>query len=201
MRRLLLLAALLIAAVAIGAGAYLWREHAQASAASQAGLDVGRGVDDVMLTSMTGQELRWADLQRRPQAVFFGFTQCPMICPVTVYELGASLERIGAEPGAMQLTFITVDPERDTLESMRRYFESFGPYVVGYTGAPESLARMQQAFEIVAERRETPDGSYTYDHTATVFLLNAEGEAVDVVAFGAEPELIDQRLGALLDLN
>lgn len=162
--------------------------------------DVGRGIDDVTLASSAGADVRWRDLIGPPRAVFFGFTHCPVICPVTIYELTAAAERIGSAARELAIQFVTVDPERDTPERMRQYFSGFGPSVTGYTSAPEQLERIKASFEISATRVALENGGYTIDHTATVFLLNRAGRVQDVIAYGAEQDVIDQRLRALLDV-
>lgn len=160
--------------------------------------DLGRGISDVVLMSSAGQEVRWGELARAPRAVFFGFTHCPVICPVTIYELTASAERIGTAADDLRIEFITVDPDRDTPERMRAYFSGFGPNVTGFTGAPDALIRMRAAFDITATRVPGENGAYSMDHTATVFLLDRAGRVRDVIMYGAEQDVIDARLSALL---
>lgn len=159
---------------------------------------LGRGIDNVVLTSSPGEQVRWSTFRGAPRALFFGFTHCPVICPVTIYELTAAADRLGSVAGDLRIQFVTVDPERDTPERMRTYFSGFGPKVTGYTGSPEMLARVTRAFEITATRVPTDTGDYTIDHTATVFLINRAGRVVDVLAYGAEQDVIDTRVGALV---
>jgi protein SCO1 len=160
--------------------------------------DLGRGISDVVLTNSEGEDVRWSELARAPRVVFFGFTHCPVICPVTIYELTASAERIGAAANDLRIEFITVDPDRDTPERMREYFSGFGPNVTGFTGAPDALIRMRAAFDITATRVPGEHGAYSMDHTATVFLLDRVGRVRDVIMYGAEQDVIDARLSALL---
>jgi len=160
--------------------------------------DLGRGLDRVVLTNSAGEDVRWRDLRGAPRAVFFGFTNCPVICPVTIYELTASADRIGAPANDLRIDFITVDPERDTPERMREYFSGFGPKVMGFTGTPEALAVINEAFEVTATRVPLERGGFTIDHTATVFLINRAGGVEDVLMYGAEQDVIDERLRALV---
>lgn len=159
---------------------------------------LGRNLDNVILTSSAGEEVRWNALRGAPRALFFGFTHCPVICPVTIYELTAAADRIGDAATDLRIDFVTVDPERDTPERMREYFSGFGPKVTGFTGAPDALRRVDAAYEIEATRVPLEGGGYTMDHTATVFLIGRSGRVEDVIAYGSEPELIDTRLRALL---
>lgn len=169
----------------------------QRSAGSAEFHALGRGLDGVVLTDASGRQLRWGDLKGRPRAVFFGFTHCPVICPVTAWELDNALQRIGQAGDGVRIDFITVDPARDTPERLGAYLGGFGDRIQGYTGSQDDLERLMAGFEVVARRTDLPDGGYTIDHTATVFLLDEQGRVVDVLAFGAPPEVVEQRLRAL----
>ncbi|MEQ1490081.1 MAG: SCO family protein [Terricaulis sp.] len=160
--------------------------------------NLGRGLDNLVLNSSTGQDVRWRSLAGAPRALFFGFTNCPVICPVTIYELTAAAERLGAAAEDLRIDFVTVDPERDTPERMQQYFSGFGPKVTGFTGAADALAQLRTSFEITATRVPLERGGYTMDHTATVFLINRAAHVEDVIAYGSEQDVIDSRLSALL---
>jgi protein SCO1 len=169
----------------------------KASAALAVATAAGCGDDDVRLTDQNGQSVRWGDLKGRPRAVFFGFTHCPMICPVTVWELNDALDKIGAPPIAIE--FITVDPERDTPARLAEYLSSFGPRVRGFTGAPEAIAKVAAMFDVTYRKTPLEAGGYTMDHTATVFLIDASGKVRDVVAYGSPPDVMQTRLRALAE--
>ncbi len=154
------------------------------------------GAEDVALTNHLGQSVRWGALKGVPRAVFFGFTHCPVICPVTVYELTDAMDKIG--PNELFIDFVTIDPERDTPERLREYFSGFGSRVRAYTGTPEAIAQLARAYDVTYRRQELEAGDYTMDHTATVFLLDARGRVADVVAYGSPPEVVQQRLSALV---
>lgn len=153
------------------------------------------GADEVTLTNHRGEAVRWGALKGVPRALFFGFTHCPVICPVTVYELTDAMEKIG--PNDLVIDFVTIDPERDTPERLLEYFSGFGPRVRAYTGTPEAIAQLARAYDVTYKRQDLEAGDYTMDHTATVFLLDAQGRVADVVAYGSPPELVQQRLSAL----
>lgn len=155
----------------------------------------GASVDTVRLTNHLGEEVRWGALKGRPRALFFGFTHCPVICPVTVYELNDALDKIGATNVAID--FVTVDPRRDTPERLREYFSGFGPRVRAFTGEPSEIARLAHAFGVIYSEQPGDGGDYSMDHTATVFLLDASGRSVDVVAYGSPPDVMQERLRAL----
>lgn len=148
-----------------------------------------------MLTNHLGEQVRWGSLEGAPRALFFGFTHCPVICPVTVYELTDAMEKIGENN--LLIDFVSIDPERDTPDRLREYFSGFGPRVRAYTGSPGAIAKLARAYQVTYSRQELEGGDYTMDHTATVFLLDAEGRVADVVAYGSPPDVVQSRLRAL----
>lgn len=155
----------------------------------------GANADGVVLLTDTGEEVRWDSLKGRPRAVFFGFTHCPVICPVTVWELNDAIDKIGGPDIAIE--FVTVDPERDTPARLHEYLSGFGERVHGFTGTPEAIARVARAFDVTYRKTPLERGDYTMDHTPTVFLLDAAGRQADVVAYGSPPEVMQARLRAL----
>ncbi|NOT41709.1 MAG: SCO family protein [Alphaproteobacteria bacterium] len=159
---------------------------------------LGRGIVDVTLADEAGQAIQWNALHGRPRALFFGFTHCPVICPVTVWELDTALKKIGKRADSVQLLFVTLDPERDTPAVMRSYFSSFGPRVRALTGTMAEIERVSKAFAVVRERVVLQGDDYTLDHTAAVFLLDSNGAVVDTLAYGTPQDVIVKRLENLL---
>lgn len=117
-------------------------------------------------------------------AVFFGFTNCPDVCPITLAELGRVAEALDPDrAGRFRIVFVSVDPERDTPERVGRYVQGFHPSVVGLTAdSPEALEPTLSAWGVYAGRaEETNDASsasYLVDHSARTFLLDASGRVV-----------------------
>ena len=161
---------------------------------------LGEGIDDVTLLNQDGQAVRWGDLRGGPRALFFGFTHCPVICPVTVWELNHAMDKIGAPAASLAIEFVTIDPERDTPARLRDYFSGFAGRVHGYSGTPEAIAQIAGGFEIIYNRTapEGEAGDYSMDHTTTVFLIDGAGKVADVIGYGSPPELIEARLRALV---
>lgn len=159
---------------------------------------LGRGIADVSLTDESGRSVRWQELGGKPRALFFGFTHCPVICPVTVWELDAAFKKIGKTADGVQVMFVSLDPERDTPSVLKSYFSSFGGRVRALTGAMADVDRVAKAFEVVRERVALQDGDYTLDHTAAVFLLDQNGAVVDTLAYGTPQDVIVKRLENLI---
>jgi len=106
--------------------------------------------------------------------VFFGFTHCPDVCPTTLFEVSQILRALGPDADRVRALFITVDPERDTLEVLRDYTDSFGPNFVGLTGAPDAIRRVAKAFKVFFQKIRLPDGDYTMDHSVAIYVLDKQ---------------------------
>ena len=123
--------------------------------------------------------------------VFFGFTQCPDVCPTTMAELAEVKRRLGADGARVQGVFVTVDPERDTQQLMKGYVENFGPTFSGLTGTPDQVAAAARAFRVYYQKVPGKDGApYLMDHSSIVYLLDRNGRFVTHFTHEAKAEAI-----------
>ncbi|TKT57433.1 SCO family protein [Agrobacterium sp. LC34] len=127
------------------------------------------------LTSHKGAVVNNATLKGKPYLAFFGFTHCPDICPTTLFELTDLMTELGPEADRFNVAFITVDPERDTREMLAGYMSSFDSRIMALRGAPEQTQTAVKAFAAYARKVPTDGGNYTMDHTAGVYLMDADG--------------------------
>jgi protein SCO1/2 len=134
------------------------------------------------LTSHEGGRVTERDLLGKPFAVFFGFTNCPDVCPTTLLEMTNRLAELGADGDKLRVVFISVDPEQDTPEFLKRYLANFDPRILGLTGTPEEIADVARKYRAVYAKVPTKSG-YTIDHTATVYLMNARGQLAGTLAY------------------
>jgi len=104
-------------------------------------------------------------------AIFFGFTNCPDICPMTLNKMDIALSRLKKQNKSLKLFFISVDPERDTPEVVKDYLNSFENNFVGITGEPEKIYLLSQSWGIVSQKIFKDDGKYNVDHSSPVILL------------------------------
>ncbi len=135
------------------------------------------------LIAQDGQPLTDAALRGHPSLVFFGFTHCPEICPTTLFEMSGWFKTLGPEAKDLHAFFFSVDPERDTPETMRTYVSSFGDKITGITGDPAEVQRVIKGWRIYAKKVPTADGDYTMDHTASVLLIDANGDLKGTIAY------------------
>jgi protein SCO1/2 len=136
------------------------------------------------LVDQNGAEITEAAFHGHPTALFFGFTNCPEICPTTLFEMDGWLKQVGDEGKDIRAYFVSIDPERDTPEVLKNYVGGISQRIVGITGEPAKVAEMSKAFGIYSKKVPLDTGGYTMDHTASVLLLDARGEFAGTIAYG-----------------
>jgi protein SCO1/2 len=161
---------------------------AGASAADDAGLRAGvfdppRAAPVFSLRGSDGGELRLDRYRGKIVILAFGFTSCPDVCPTTLAALAAARRRLGADADALQVLYITVDPERDDPERLRTYLASFDPTFVGGTGTDEQLAAMRKEYGIAASRTAV-GASYAFNHSSYTYLIDRAGNLRALMPFG-----------------
>ena len=104
-------------------------------------------------------------------ALFFGFTNCPDVCPMTLNKLSLILDEIKKEKKELKVFFISIDPERDTPEVMKNYLNSFEGKIVGITGKSEKIFTLSKSWGIKSQKIFSDSGSYTVDHSSPIILL------------------------------
>lgn len=165
------------------------------------GVDI-TGVDyanELNLTDADGRRRTLADFKGKVSVIFFGYTQCPDVCPTTLAEVAAARKLLGPDGARVLAIFVTVDPERDLPEVLKAYVSSFGADFVGLRGTPEETKAVARQFKIfyskVPGKTET---SYTIDHTAGAYVLDAKGRARLFTRYGLGPEALAADLKVLL---
>lgn len=178
-RRLFVALAILVLAFALGAAALIVRYGGDRESAI-ATIEIG---GPFTMTDQNGNTVTEQDLLGHPSLVFFGFTFCPDVCPTTLSDISGWLDALGEDAGQMNVVFITVDPDRDTVEAMAEYVGYFHPAIRGWTGAQDQIARAAEGFRASYERVPTDGGDYTMNHTASVFLFDAAGGFVSMIDY------------------
>ena len=137
------------------------------------GANFGKALE---LTDHNGQRRTLADYKGKVIVLFFGFVQCPDVCPVTLAELAKVAKDLGPDAAKLQVLFVTVDPERDTPEVLKQYVPQFNPSFVGLYGDAEATARTAKEFKIYVNKKPLEKGgSYTVDHSAGSYILDQQG--------------------------
>ncbi|MDG1691590.1 MAG: SCO family protein [Alphaproteobacteria bacterium] len=160
------------------------------------------------LTNEKGEARSEADFAGAPMLIYFGFTYCPDVCPMSLDVMGAALETLEAQNpklfAALQPVFISVDPLRDTPEQLSEYLSYFHPKISGLTGTPEQIAMVKKAFRVYAVRRDLPEetaqdkGSYNVDHSSFFYLMDGKGRYLAHFDHGLEAQILAQKIAAKL---
>ena len=194
----MMLAAVAVVAFVAVAGAVFWLSEQQARK-MQVGIP-DFSSQEFRLTDQSGASRSATDFARAPVALFFGYTYCPDVCPMTLTLLANALDEVGdrgLDTAALQTIFVTVDAERDTPEQLAAYLSLFDTEVTGLTGSSEALVKVQHDFGAYASRVEREDGVVLWDHTATVYLYDADGRFTGTIVFNEPPEFVTEKLARL----
>ena len=160
------------------------------------GADFGR---DFALTDHTGKPRALADFRGRVVVMFFGYTHCPDVCPITLAELAAVVKKLGPDGDRVQVLLVTVDPERDTPQVLSQYVTAFNPRFLALRGTAEETARVAKEFKIIYQKIAgvRPD-SYTMDHSAGTYIFDTQGRLRLYVSYGQGPEIFAHDIALLL---
>jgi protein SCO1 len=154
------------------------------------------------LTDQNGNKITEAAFREKPTALFFGYTHCPDVCPTTLFELDGWLQKVDPDGSKMSAYFVTVDPERDTPQIMQDYVSNVSKRIIGVSGDPAKIADVVKGFRVYAKKvpidPAKPDGDYTMDHTASVFLLNNGGRFKGTIAYGEDGDVAVKKLENLI---
>ena len=160
------------------------------------GLDYAKGFE---LTDHNGVARTLADFRGKVVVLFFGFTQCPDVCPTTMAEMAAVMKELGPQADEVQVLFVTLDPERDTQELLANYVPAFDKRFLGLYGDAAATARTAKEFKVFyAKSPGSAPGSYSIDHTAGSYVFDKEGRIRLFLRHGQGPAPIAQDLRQLL---
>jgi protein SCO1/2 len=150
----------------------------------------GQGYGDAMptLIDQDGHARSREDFKGRVTVLLFGFTHCPDLCPTALSNLALVLDQLGEDRDRVQIAFITVDPERDTPEVLRDYLSGFGPNFVGLTGEPDAIRKAAKKFKVFFQRVPLPDGDYTMDHSAVIYVVDPQARVRVMFTANRQPE-------------
>ena len=146
-----------------------------------------------------GKRRSLKDFSGKVVAVFFGYTQCPDVCPTTLAELSEVKQQLGADGGRLQAVFVSLDPERDTPEVLKAYVGNFDPDFVALTGTPDEIAAVAKDFKIFYKKvpGKTPE-TYTLDHSAGTYLYDTKGQLRVYERYGSGVKVLTHDVKELL---
>ena len=190
-----------VAACALLAGATVLFSACSEKKVEFRGIDVtgAEYARDLPLTDHNGQQRSLKDFAGKVVVVFFGFTQCPDVCPTSMQELAEVKRSLGADGDRLQGIFVTVDPERDTAEVLKAYMGNFDPSFLALRGSPEQLAAVAKDFKIYYKKVEgKTDTSYTMDHSAGSYVYDPAGRLRVYHRYGRGAQALTADVATLL---
>lgn len=151
-------------------------------------------IADLMLTGTDGQVFRLRDLSGKWVLLFFGYSHCPDVCPMTLTHLGKVLRELDSDAEQVAVVFVSVDPERDTSDLLREFAGSFGEQVLGVTGTraeiDSAVAAFGARYEIDKSEAEQSANGYTVSHSGNTYLVDPQGRLRLTIPFGVDPAAV-----------
>lgn len=184
--RLIRIIILSIVAFIIGAGWAFWdiRNNPGASidkgsrSVPVAGVKIG---GPFTLTDHNGKVVTDQDYAGSYKLIYFGFTFCPSICPTELQKMTKAMNALGEQSKAVQPLFITIDPERDTVDVMKDYISLFGSRFVGLTGTTDQIGDVLKSYRVFAQKAQDPSmDEYTMDHSSFIYFMSPEGDLLAI---------------------
>lgn len=152
------------------------------------------------LPDVNGQVRTLAQFKGKVVFLFFGFTQCPDVCPTTMADLAEVRRRLGSEGDKLQGVFVTIDPERDTPPVLKAYLQALDPSFVGLRGTMSQTEEVGREFKVFYQKVQTQSGGYTMDHTAGAFVFDPDGQVRLFVRYGLGADALTADIKQILGL-
>ena len=197
-KKLILLSSIIISFVIILVLTFLFAEYLSRKNAPEKLSDI---INKVNLIDHNGQPFKSATLKNKPSLLFFGFTNCPEICPTTLADLSEITKKITLNDDSINIIFVTLDPKRDNKEHLKDYIEYFDGNIIGVTGNKIEIKEFADNWGVFYEAVKTTNSNYTLNHTATVFMIDALGNFRGTIAWGENESSIVQKINNLRKIN
>lgn len=163
-------------------------------------LDPPKAAPDFTLTDHTGKPFTLSSTRGKVVMLYFGYTSCPDVCPLSLVDMAAARQAMGAAAKDVQIIFITVDPERDTPEVMKNYAPGFDPSALGLRGTVEEIKQVADAYGVKFKRTSLPNSAlgYAVDHSAFIYMIDRNGQLRELLPFGTPREDLTSDLKVLI---
>lgn len=151
---------------------------------------------DFTLTNHNGDRFELNQLRGKVVMLFFGYTHCPDICPSELATMARLLKKLDKDSDKVSALFVTVDPERDTVEKLKNYVPYFSPHLIGLTGTTNEIDKVTKAYKVqskIHSRKENSD-YYLVDHSANLYVIDEQGKLIHLIPFGLPSDHIFQIL-------
>lgn len=153
------------------------------------------------LTGSGGETVTARSLRGKPLLLFFGFTNCPHVCPTTLTRLSMVMKELDSQADDIQIALVSVDPDRDTPEVMKNYTASFGRWLLGLTGPEDALTRLRKSYGVYAAMESSDSqGTYNVMHSTAIFAFDAKGRIRLLISDVDDIAAVASDLKQLIDL-
>jgi len=190
-KKKLLLIAIIVGFIFVLVATFLFAEHLSRQNSPK---EISNILNKITLVDQNGKAFNEQSLSQKPSLLFFGFTHCPEICPTTLSELSNVVDNLKNKIKPTNIIFVTIDPQRDTQEYLKDYIQYFKGDVIAVTGDIKEIKKLANNWNVFFERVNTSDNDYTFNHTATVFMLDQNGIFRGTIAWGENPKSISQKI-------
>lgn len=164
-------------------------------------LDPPKAAADFTLTDHNGNPFTLSSTRGKVVMLYFGYTSCPDVCPLTLADMSNARADLGADADAVQIVFITVDPERDSQQVLQKYIPAFDPRNIGLRGTPEEIKQVADAYGVKYKKTVLKDSAlgYAVDHSAFIYVIDRNGQLRELLPFGTQREDIASDLKILIN--
>mgnify|MGYP001163999387 FL=1 len=197
-KKFILLSSIIISFIIILALTFLFAEYLSRKNAPQKMSEI---IDKVHLIDHNGQAFKKTTLKNKPSLLFFGFTNCPEICPTTLADLSEITKEVTSSVNAINIIFVTLDPIRDNKKHLKDYVQYFGSNIIGVTGDKVEIKKFAENWGVFYETVNTSNNNYTLNHTATVFMIDELGNFRGTISWGENETSVMQKINNLSKLN
>ena len=197
-KKFILLSSIIISFIIILALTFLFAEYLSRKNAPQKMSEI---IDKVHLIDHNGQAFKKTTLKNKPSLLFFGFTNCPEICPTTLADLSEITKEVTSSVNAINIIFVTLDPKRDNKKHLKDYVQYFGSNIIGVTGDKVEIKKFAENWGVFYETVNTLNNNYTLNHTATVFMIDELGNFRGTISWGENETSVMQKITNLRNLN
>ena len=196
-KKLILISSIIISFVFILTLTFLFAEYLSRKNAPQ---NLSEIINKVNLVDHNGQPFKSVALKNKPSLLFFGFTNCPEICPTTLADLSEITKEVTLSVDTINIIFVTLDPKRDNEELLKDYIRYFDGNIIGVTGNKIEIKKFADNWGVFYETVKTAN-NYTLNHTATVFMIDELGNFRGTISWGENKTSIIQKINNLRKLN
>ena len=197
-KKLILLLSIIISFIIILILTFIFAEYLSRKNAPQ---KISEIIDKVHLIDHHGKPFKNNTLKNRPSLLFFGFTNCPEICPTTLADLSEITKEATSSVDAINIIFVTLDPKRDNKKNLKDYIQYFDGNIIGVTGNKSEIKKFAKNWGVFYEIVNTSNNNYTLNHTATVFMIDELGNFRGTISWGENVTSIIQKIANLRKLN